>query len=168
VIVFSPVQLEILSPRETPAVFQQHRTSIAILFLLSFELQMDYRASSGNYHHTIDDLHKGEYVKRIPIARTDEWGQLADLLIRWPVKLSASWPGISNFTRRLEERGPGGKLIKSFSYSAAGEPASAAYGSGYLTANLAHDLGTPLHSIAGWPSSCWEHDQLGAGCKPET
>jgi two-component system NtrC family sensor kinase len=78
VIVFSQSRIEILARAKRLLLF----STVGLLFAILFVLALSYRWLIGRplgiIIDTIDDFQAGKYVRRIPITRRDEWGQLAD------------------------------------------------------------------------------------------
>ncbi len=78
VITFSRVNAEILSRAQRLLVF----STIGLLIIILLVLAASYRWLIGRpmsiIIRTIDEFQTGQYVKRIPITRRDEWGQLAE------------------------------------------------------------------------------------------
>jgi len=97
---------------------------------------------------TIDDFRTGKQAKRIPIDRFDEWGQLSD-------HFNVMAGEIENFIIQNQELNRGLELrikdatLKVVQLQSQVNQLQQLNALGYLTATLAHDLGTPLHSVAG-------------------
>jgi len=157
VITFSRVNAEIL--------FQAQRllvvSTIGLLLLILLVLAASYRWLIGRplgiIIRTIDELRTGQYVKRIPLARRDEWGHLAEHFNSMAAEIEQVLARNQELTRSLEDRVREAtsravelqKQVNQLQQLAA---------LGYLTATLAHDLGTPLHSIAGLASLLLERE----------
>jgi two-component system NtrC family sensor kinase len=97
---------------------------------------------------TIDESQKGQYIKRIPIARRDEWGQLADHFNMMATEIQQVMARNLDLTAHLEVRVKE-ETLKVVQLQKQVDDLKQLTALGHLTANLAHDLGTPLHSIAG-------------------
>ena len=97
---------------------------------------------------TIDESQKGQYIKRIPIARRDEWGQLAEHFNMMATEIQQVMARNLDLTRHLEDRVKE-ETIKVVQLQKQVDDLKQLTALGHLTANLAHDLGTPLHSIGG-------------------
>jgi len=97
---------------------------------------------------TIDESQKGQYIKRIPIMRRDEWGQLADHFNIMAAEIQQVMARNLDLTRHLESRVKE-ETLKVVQLQKQVDDLKQLTALGHLTANLAHDLGTPLHSIAG-------------------
>ena len=157
VIVFSQSRLEILARAKRLLLF----STMGLLFAILFVLAMSYRWLIGRplgvIIDTIDEFHAGKYVKRIPIARLDEWGQLADHFNVMADEIERVLARNQELQRNLEERVQEAthKVVQLQQQVNQLQQLTAL---GYLTATLAHDLGTPLHSIAGLAKLLLEHD----------
>jgi two-component system, NtrC family, sensor kinase len=118
---------------------------------------------------TIDESHKGQYIKRIPIVRRDEWGQLAEHFNMMGTEIQQVMARNLDLTRHLEDRVKE-ETLKVVQLQKQVADLKQLTALGHLTANLAHDLGTPLHSIGGlakllleregWPSDVAHKLQL--------
>lgn len=97
---------------------------------------------------TIDESQKGQYIKRIPIVRSDEWGQLADHFNMMATEIQQVMARNFDLTRHLEDRVKE-ETLKVVQLQKQVADLKQLTALGHLTANLAHDLGTPLHSIGG-------------------
>ena len=148
VITFSRVNAEILSQAQRLLVF----SSIGLLLIILLVLAASYRwligIPLGIIIRTIDELRTGQYVKRIPLARRDEWGLLAEHFNSMAAEIERVLERNRELTRSLEDRvreatGRAVELQKQVNQL------QQLTAMGHLTATLAHDLGTPLHSIAG-------------------
>jgi two-component system NtrC family sensor kinase len=127
-------------------------SSICLLFIILMVLAASYRWLIGRplsvIIRTIDEFQTGQYVKRIPITRRDEWGHLAQHFNSMAQEIEQVLANNRELTRSLEDRVREAtqhvvhlqKQVDQLQQLTA---------LGYLTATLAHDLGTPLHSIAG-------------------
>ncbi len=97
---------------------------------------------------TIDEFQKGQYVQRIPIVRRDEWGQLAEHFNMMATEIQQVMASNLDLTRHLEYRVKE-ETLKVVQLQKQVDDLKQLTALGHLTANLAHDLGTPLHSIGG-------------------
>lgn len=158
VITFSQSRFEILSRAKRLLLF----SSIGLLLVILFLLSLSYRWIIGRplriIINTIDDFQKGQYVKRIPINRLDEWGQLADHFNLMADEIERVMARNLELHRHLEVRVQEAthKVVQLQQQVNQLQQLTAL---GHLTANLAHDLGTPLHSIAGLANLLLEHNQ---------
>lgn len=158
VITFTQSSLEILARATRLLLF----SSIGLLLVILLFLSLNYRWIIGRplriIINTIDDFHEGHYVNRIPLARLDEWGQLADHFNSMADEIERVMARNAELQQRLEERVQEAtrnvvqlqQQVNQLQHLTA---------LGYLTANLAHNLGTPLHSIAGLAKLLLEHEQ---------
>jgi signal transduction histidine kinase len=148
VIAFSRVNAEILSRAQRLLVF----STIGLLLIILMVLAVSYRWLIGRpmsiIIRTIDEFQTGQYVKRIPIARRDEWGQLAEHFNSMAQEIEQVLARNQELTRSLEDRVQEAtrRVVELQRQVNQLQQLTAL---GYLTATLAHDLGTPLHSIAG-------------------
>lgn len=97
---------------------------------------------------TIDESRKGRYIKRLPIVRRDEWGQLADHFNSMATEIQQVMARNFDLTRHLEDRVKE-ETLRVVQLQKQVNDLKQLTALGHLTANLAHDLGTPLHSIGG-------------------
>jgi len=97
---------------------------------------------------TIDEFQKGRYVERIPIVRKDEWGQLADHFNQMADEIQNVMARNLDLTSHLADR-VREETLNVVQLQKQVDDLKQLTALGHLTANLAHDLGTPLHSIAG-------------------
>jgi two-component system NtrC family sensor kinase len=97
---------------------------------------------------TIDDFQAGNYIQRIPFSRRDEWGQLASHFNEMADEVELVLEKNLELNRHLEERVQEATL-RVVQLQKQVNQLQQLTALGYLTATLAHDLGTPLHSIAG-------------------
>jgi two-component system NtrC family sensor kinase len=105
---------------------------------------------------TIDESKKGQYIKRITIVRRDEWGQLAEHFNIMATEIQQVMASNLNLTRHLEDRVKE-ETLKVVQLQKQVNDLKHLTALGHLTANLAHDLGTPLHSIGGLANLLLEH-----------
>jgi signal transduction histidine kinase len=98
--------------------------------------------------HTIDEFQAGNYVRRIPFRRRDEWGQLAAHFNEMADEVEQVLEKNLELNRHLEERVQE-ETLRAVQLQKQVNQLQQLTALGYLTATLAHDLGTPLHSIAG-------------------
>jgi two-component system NtrC family sensor kinase len=158
VITFSQSRFEILSRAKRLLLF----STMGLLFVILLFLFLSYRWIIGRplsiIINTIDEFQRGHYIRRIPIARRDEWGQLADHFNLMAAEIERVMARNLELHRHLEDRIQEAthKVVQLQQQVNQLQQLTAL---GYLTANLAHDLGTPLHSIAGLASLLLEHNQ---------
>ena len=148
VIAFSRVNAEILSRAQRLLIF----STIGLLIIILLVLVVSYRWLIGRplsiIIRTIDEFQTGQYVKRIPIARRDEWGHLAEHFNSMAQEIEQVLARNQELTRSLEDRVQEAtrRVVQLQRQVNQLQQLTAL---GYLSATLAHDLGTPLHSIAG-------------------
>lgn len=127
-------------------------SSAGLLGVILFLMLASYGWMIGRPLHTIigtiDEFQKGRYVERIPIVRQDEWGQLADHFNQMADEIQNVMARNLDLTRHLEDR-VREETLKVVQLQKQVDDLKQLTALGHLTANLAHDLGTPLHSIAG-------------------
>jgi len=148
VISFSHSRADILARAQHLLIF----SSIGLLLLILLVLSMSYGWIIGHPLKSIicaiDEFQAEQYDKRIHLPRQDEWGQLADHFNSMADKIEQVLAKDRKLNLYLEERVHEAthnviRLQKEVNQL---QQLTAL---GYLTATLAHDLGTPLHSIAG-------------------
>ena len=148
VIVFSQSNVEILSRAQYLLFF----SSLGLLFVILLILFPSYGWLIGRplrtIIQTIDEFQTGRYVKRIDLARKDEWGQVADHFNSMAAEIEQAMARNEDLNRHLENRVQEATL-KVVHLQKQVNQLQQLTALGYLTATLAHDLGTPLHSIAG-------------------
>jgi len=108
---------------------------------------------------TIDESQKGGKIKLVDMARRDEWGQLADHFNKMADDIQNAMARNLDLTRHLEDR-VRQETLKVVSLQKQVDDLKRLTALGHLTANLAHDLGTPLHSIAGLAKLLLEKEGL--------
>jgi signal transduction histidine kinase len=127
-------------------------TSAGLLLFLLVAITVGYGWTIGRplrvIMRTIDESRKGQYVNRIPLTRTDEWGQLAEHFNSMAAEIEQVLARNRELNRELEGRVQEATL-KAVQLQKQVNQLQQLTAMGYLTATLAHDLGTPIHSIAG-------------------
>ncbi len=148
VITFSRLNAEILSRAQRLLVI----SSIGLLAIILAVLAVSYRWLIGRplgvIVRAIDEFQTGQYVTPIPISRRDEWGHLAEHFNSMAREIEQVLARNRELTRDLEDRvqEETRRVVELQKQVGQLQQLTAL---GYLTATLAHDLGTPLHSIAG-------------------
>jgi len=147
-IVFSRSNGEILSQAQHLLAASTVGLLLVIMLILAFSYGWLIDRPLKIIIDTIDQFHAGRYAQRIPILRKDEWGQLTEHFNRMAEEIEQVLARNRELNRQLEVRVQEAthnvvQLQKQVSQM------QQLTAMGYLTANLAHDLGTPLHSIAG-------------------
>jgi two-component system NtrC family sensor kinase len=161
VIVFSQGNTEILTRAKHLLMVSSVGLLLVILLILSASYGWLIARPLNIIIHTIDEFQAGNYVRRIPFRRRDEWGQLAAHFNEMADEVEQVLEKNLELNRRLEERVQEATLSVVQLQKQVNQLQQLT-ALGYLTATLAHDLGTPLHSIAGmarlllergeWPS----------------
>lgn len=148
VIVFSQSNVEILSQAQRLLFF----STLGLLCIILLVLLLSYGWLIGRplttIIRTIDEFQTGQYVRRIHLKRKDEWGRLAYHFNSMAAEIEQVMARNQELTRRLEDRVQEATL-KVVQLQRQVNQLQQLTALGYLTATLAHDLGTPLHSIAG-------------------
>ena len=148
IIAFSRANAEIMSRARRLLLVSSAGLLLAILLLLGLSYGWRIGRPLETIINTIDEFQKGRYVERIPAGRRDEWGLLADHFNRMADEIENVMERNDNLTRHLADR------VREETLNVIGlqkqvDDLKQLTALGHLTANLAHDLGTPLHSIAG-------------------
>jgi len=161
VIVFSQGNTEILIRARHLLVVSSVGVLLVILLILAASYGWLIARPLNIIIRTIDDFQAGNYVRRIPFRRRDEWGQLAEHFNEMADEVEQVLGQNQELNRRLEARVHEATLSVVQLQKQVNQLQQLT-ALGYLTATLAHDLGTPLHSIAGmarlllergeWPS----------------
>jgi two-component system NtrC family sensor kinase len=151
VITFSRTNAEILSRAQRLLVISTAGLLIIILLVLAASYRWLIGRPLSIIIHAIDAFQTGLYVKRIPITRQDEWGHLGEHFNSMADEIEQVLTRNQELNRNLEDRVREAtqKVVELQKQVNQLQQLTAM---GYLTATLAHDLGTPLHSIAGLAS----------------
>ena len=127
-------------------------SSAGLLIFILVVLGLSYRWIIGKplklIIHAIDEFQEGQYDNRIPIVHRDEWGQISRHFNMMADEIQDVMERNQELTKHLEKR-VHEETIKVFQLQKQVTDLKQLTTLGQLTANLAHDLGTPLHSIAG-------------------
>jgi len=148
IIAFSRANKEIMIRANRLLIFSSAGLLLAILLLMLASYGWMIGRPLNTIIGSIDEFQKGRYVERIPIARQDEWGQLADHFNRMAEEIQNVMARNLDLNRHLEDR-VREETLKVVQLQKQVDDLKQLTALGHLTANLAHDLGTPLHSIAG-------------------
>jgi two-component system, NtrC family, sensor kinase len=148
IIAFSRANAEIISRARQLLFFSSAGLLLAILLLLAVSYGWMIGRPLNLIIGTIDAFQKGRYVERIPIVREDEWGQLADHFNQMADEIQNVMARNLDLNRHLEDR-VREETLNVVQLQKQVDDLKQLTALGHLTANLAHDLGTPLHSIAG-------------------
>jgi signal transduction histidine kinase len=137
-------------------------SSGGLLFVILLVLFISYGWIIGHPLRSIisaiDEFQTGKYDRRIRLARRDEWGQMADHFNSMADKIEQVLARDQELNLSLEER------VQEATHNVVQlqkevNQLQQLTALGYLTATLAHDLGTPLHSIAGMARLLLESDE---------
>jgi signal transduction histidine kinase len=151
VIIFSQFTAEILARAQKLMVV----SSLGLLIVVFLVLAVSYGWLIGRplqaIIHAIDEFERGTYTKRIPIRTTDEWGQLAAHFNAMADEIAGVLDREEELNRHLKDRVQEAtrQVVQLQNQVNELQRLTAL---GYLTATMAHDLGTPLHSIGGLAS----------------
>jgi two-component system, NtrC family, sensor kinase len=127
-------------------------SSVGLLIFILLFLGLSYGWMIGKplklIIEIIDEFQKGRYKNRIPIVHNDEWGQIAEHFNTMADEIQRVMSKNLDLTKHLEDRvreetSKGVQLQKQV------DELQQLTALGHLAANLAHDLGTPIHSIGG-------------------
>lgn len=148
VIVFSQANAEILSRAKRLLMISSAGFLLAILLILAVSYGWLIARPLSIIIHTIDAFQAGNYIRRIPLRRRDEWGQLAKHFNEMADEVELVLAKNQELNQHLEERVQEATL-NVVQLQKQVNQLQQLTALGYLTATMAHDLGTPLHSIAG-------------------
>ena len=148
IIGFSRANAEIMNSAQQLLIF----SSIGLLLFILLILGLSYGWIIGRplklIIQTIDEFQKGQYINRIPIVHRDEWGQISKHFNMMADEIQDVITRNLDLNRHLEDRVREETLnVVQLQKQVADLKQLTALG--HLTANLAHDMGTPLHSIGG-------------------
>jgi len=148
IIAFSRANAEIMNRSQQLLFLSSAGLLLAILLLLGISYGWMIGRPLKMIIGTIDEFQKGRYVERIPILRRDEWGQLADHFNQMADEIQNVMARNLDLTSHLADR-VHEETLNVVQLQKQVDDLKQLTALGHLTANLAHDLGTPLHSIAG-------------------
>jgi signal transduction histidine kinase len=148
IIGFSRGNAEIMNRAQQLLIF----SSIGLLLFILLVLGLSYGWIIGRplklIIQTIDEFQKGQYINRIPIVHRDEWGQISQHFNMMADEIQDVITRNLDLNRHLEDR-VHEETLKVVQLQKQVTDLKQLTALGHLTANLAHDLGTPLHSIGG-------------------
>jgi signal transduction histidine kinase len=148
IIGFSRGNAEIMNRAQQLLIF----SSIGLLLFILLVLGLSYGWIIGRplklIIQTIDEFQKGQYINRIPIVHRDEWGQISQHFNMMADEIQDVFTRNLDLNRHLEDR-VHEETLKVVQLQKQVTDLKQLTALGHLTANLAHDLGTPLHSIGG-------------------
>ncbi len=148
IIAFSRANTEIMNSARFLLLFTSAGLLLAILLLLGASYGWIIDRPLKRIIETIDEFRQGRYVERIPVTREDEWGHLANHFNQMADEIQNVMARNLELTRHLSDR-VREETLKVVHLQKQVDDLLQLTALGHLTANLAHDLGTPLHSIAG-------------------
>jgi len=148
IIGFSRANTEIINRAQQLLIFSSVGLLIFILFVLGLSYRWIIDRPLKLIIQTIDEFQKGQYINRIPIAHLDEWGQISQHFNVMADEIQEVMNKNLELNRHLEDR-VREETIKVVQLQKQVTDLKQLTALGQLTANLAHDLGTPLHSIGG-------------------
>jgi two-component system NtrC family sensor kinase len=148
VIVFSQGHIDILTRAKHLLMVSSVGLLLVILLILAASYGWLIARPLNVIIRTIDDFQAGNYIRRIPFRRRDEWGQLAAHFNEMADEVERVLGQNQELNRHLEERVQEATL-RVVQLQKQVNQLQQLTALGYLTATLAHDMGTPLHSIAG-------------------
>ncbi|MEE9912199.1 MAG: ATP-binding protein [Deltaproteobacteria bacterium] len=148
IIAFSRANTEIMNRAQQLLFFSSAGLLLAILLLLGVSYGWMIGRPLKMIIGTIDEFQRGRYVDRIPIIREDEWGQLADHFNQMANEIQNVMARNLELTSHLADR-VREETLNVVQLQKQVDDLKQLTALGHLTANLAHDFGTPLHSIAG-------------------
>ena len=148
VIGYSQTRLETLARAKILLLFSSGGLLLVILCVLYLTFDRLLGRPLTMITTTIDEFQQGRYAKRILLPRKDELGHLATHFNDMADEIEQVLARNQDLTRHLEDRvqEETSKVVQLQNQVNQLQQLTAM---GYLTATLAHDLGTPLHSIAG-------------------
>ena len=148
IIGFSRANAEIMNSAQQLLIF----SSIGLLLFILLILGLSYGWIIGRplklIIQTIDEFQKGQYINRIPIVHRDEWGQISKHFNMMADEIQDVITRNLDLNRHLEDR-VREETLKVVQLQKQVADLKQLTALGHLTANLAHDMGTPLHSIGG-------------------
>lgn len=148
VIGYSQLRKEVLSRAKTFLLFSTLGILLVILFVLFLSFDRFLGRPLSIITRTIDEFQQGRYANRINLPQRDELGHLADHFNDMADEIEQVLDRNRDLTRHLEDRIQE-ETLKVVQLQKQVNQLQQLTAMGYLTATLAHDLGTPLHSIAG-------------------
>ncbi len=159
VIAYTRTNDELISDAKSLLVYSSSGLLLLILIILALSYGWLIGSPLKSITRVIDQFHTGNYGKRIEIKRSDELAHLAGHFNSMADEIEKVLASNEELNCRQEEKIRDatqrvGELQRQVSQL---QRLSAM---GFLAANLAHDLGTPLHSIAGMANLLLERQGL--------
>jgi signal transduction histidine kinase len=157
VIIFSRENIEILSSAQYLLIFSSAGLLLFILLLLDQGYRWLIARPLQVITGAIDEFQKGRYIKHVFAGREDEWGQLANHFNSMADEIENVLSRNQELNEQLQQRIQEA-TIRVVELQRQVDQLQKTKALGYLTATLAHDFGTPLHSIAGLARLLMERD----------
>ncbi|MDI9571322.1 MAG: ATP-binding protein [Pseudomonadota bacterium] len=148
---FSQTRTEILGRARVLLLYSSVGLLAAIFFVLFISYDRLIGRSLRTIARTIDEFQEGNYQRRIDLKRPDELGHLAAHFNVMAAEIERVLARNRELAQHLENRVQE-ETIKVVGLQNQVNQLQRLTAMGHLTATLAHDLGTPLHSIAGLAS----------------
>ena len=148
VIGFSRSNIEIINRARILLIFSSAGLLIFILLVLGLSYRWIIGKPLNLIIQTIDEFQKGQYKNRISIVHSDEWGQISKHFNIMADEIQEVMDRNLELNRHLEDR-VREETLKVVQLQKQVADLKQLTTLGQLTAHLAHDLGTPLHSIGG-------------------
>jgi len=148
IIGFSRMNAEIMNSAQQLLVISSIGLLLFILFILGLSYGWIIEKPLRLIVQTIDEFQKGQYINRMPIVRNDEWGQISQHFNVMADEIQEVMTRYLELNKHLEDR-IREETIKVVQLQKQVTDLKQLTALGQLTAILAHDLGTPLHSIGG-------------------
>jgi len=145
---FSQSRTEILSRARELLLYSSTGLLLVIFIVLFVSYDWLIGRPLRTITRTIDEFQEGNYRHRIAMRRQDELGHLAAHFNDMATEIEQVLARNQELTRHLENRVQE-ETIKVVALQNQVNQLQQLTAMGHLTATLAHDLGTPLHSIAG-------------------
>ncbi len=145
---FSQSRTEILSRARELLLYSSAGLLLVIFIVLFVSYDWLIGRPLRTITRTIDEFQEGNYRHRIAMRRQDELGHLAAHFNDMATEIEQVLARNQELTRHLENRVQE-ETIKVVALQNQVNQLQQLTAMGHLTATLAHDLGTPLHSIAG-------------------
>lgn len=148
IIGFSQLRYEVVKKARTFLIFSSFGFLAVFLFLIIVTFDSMIGRPLERMVNTIDRFQAGHYQDRINVPRRDELGIVAEHFNAMADEIEKAMRRNAELTAHLQMRvqEETAKVVQLQNQVSQLQKLSAM---GYLMATLAHDMGTPLHSIAG-------------------
>lgn len=148
VIGFSRSNMEIMNRARVLLVFSSAGLLILILLVFGLSYRWIIEKPLRAILQAIDEFQTGQYKNRLSIVHSDEWGQISRHFNVMADEIQDVMNSNLELNKNLEAR-VREETLKVVELQKQVADLKQLTTLGQLTANLAHDLGTPLHSIGG-------------------